>query len=50
VLEPVVDVRILAPLEYAGDIIELIKRKRGSKMETKPIDETTWIFTASMRK
>ncbi|KAL3796963.1 hypothetical protein HJC23_000716 [Cyclotella cryptica] len=48
VLEPVVDVRILAPLEYAGDIIELIKRKRGSKMETKPIDETTWIFNASM--
>ena len=48
VLEPVVDVRILSPMEYAGDIMELIKRKRGSKMETKPIDENTWIFTASM--
>lgn len=48
VLEPVVDVRILSPMEYAGDIMELIKRKRGIRMETKPIDENTWIFTASM--
>lgn len=48
VLEPVVDVRILAPMEYAGDIMELIKRKRGTKMETKPIDDDSWIFTATM--
>jgi GTP-binding protein LepA len=48
VLEPVVDVRILSPMDYAGDILELIKRKRGTKMETKPIDDNTWMFTASM--
>jgi GTP-binding protein LepA len=71
VLEPVVDVRILAPMEYAGDIMELseyyltrkqlmnsqesnlmsicqVKRKRGTKMETKPIDENTWMFKSSM--
>ena len=48
VMEPIVDVRILAPMEYAGNIMELIKRKRGFKMETKPIDENTWLFNASM--
>ena len=39
VLEPMVDVRILAPMEYAGSIMELTKRKRGTRMQTKPIDE-----------
>ena len=48
VLEPIVDVRILSPMEYAGDIMELIKRKRGTKMETKPIDENNWMFNSSM--
>lgn len=48
VMEPVVEVRILAPVDYAGNILELIKRKRGFKMETKPVDEHTWLFTASM--
>ena len=48
VLEPVVNVRVLAPMEYAGDIMELMKRKRGTKMETKPIDESTWMFSAAM--
>ena len=48
VLEPIVDVRILAPMEYAGSIMELIKRKRGAKMQNKPIDENTWLFTAAM--
>jgi len=48
VMEPVVEVRILAPVDYAGNILELIKRKRGFKMETKPVDEHTWLFTAAM--
>ncbi|KAL7537036.1 hypothetical protein ACHAXR_007546, partial [Thalassiosira sp. AJA248-18] len=48
VLEPMVDVRVLAPMEYAGNIMELIKRKRGTRMETKPIDEHTWQTTSSM--
>jgi len=48
IMEPIVRVRILAPVEYAGNIMELIKRKRGTKMETKPIDEHTWQITASM--
>lgn len=46
--EPIVDVRIMAPMDYAGNIMDLIKRKRGSGMETKPIDETTWLFTAQI--
>lgn len=44
------DVRILAPSDYAGSIMELIKKKRGTKMETNPIDENTWMFRASMRE
>lgn len=48
VLEPMVDVRVLAPMEYAGNIMELIKRKRGAKMETRPIDEHAWQITAVM--
>lgn len=48
VLEPMVDVRILAPMEYAGNIMELTKRKRGTRMQTKPIDENIWLFTAAM--
>ena len=46
--EPIVDVRIMAPMEYAGNIMDLIKRKRGTGMETRPIDELTWLFTAAM--
>ena len=48
VLEPMVDVRVLGPMEYAGGIMELIKRKRGTNLETKPIDEYTWQITSSM--
>lgn len=48
VMEPIVYVRILSPMEYAGNIMELIKRKRGTKMETTPIDEHTWQITADM--
>mmetsp|Transcript_2035 Transcript_2035/g.4485 ORF Transcript_2035/g.4485 Transcript_2035/m.4485 type:complete len:551 (+) Transcript_2035:191-1843(+) len=48
VKEPMVDVRVLTPVEYAGSIMELIKRKRGTSMKTKPIDEFTWQITSSM--
>ena len=44
--EPVVQARVIAPVEYAGSVMELMKRKRASDMETKPIDEETWLFTA----
>jgi len=46
--EPVVDVRIISPMEYAGNVMELIKRKRGFQMETQPMDEEVWLFTASV--
>ena len=48
VLEPMVDVRVLTPMEYAGNIMELIKRKRGTKLDTKPIDEHTWQIKSAM--
>ena len=48
VLEPIVSVRVIAPVEYAGNVMELIKRKRGYDMETKPIDDANWMFTAHM--
>ena len=48
VKEPMVDVRVLTPMEYAGNIMELIKRKRGTKMETRPIDEFNWQITSAM--
>ncbi|KAL7547537.1 hypothetical protein ACHAWF_010824, partial [Thalassiosira exigua] len=48
VLEPIVNVRILTPMEYAGSILELIKRKRGTKIETRPIDELAWQITSAM--
>ena len=46
--EPVVQVRIMAPVDYAGSVMELMKRKRATEMESKPIDERTWLFTARM--
>lgn len=36
----------MAPMEYAGNVMDLIKRKRGTGMKTKPIDEMTWLFHA----
>ena len=38
----------MAPMEHAGSIMDLIKRKRGIRMKTKPIDEVTWLFQAVM--
>jgi len=48
VLEPIVAIRVIAPVEYAGSVMELIKRKRGYDMETQPIDDANWMFTAHM--
>lgn len=48
IMEPVVNVRIMAPMEYAGNILDLIKRKRGTDMTTKPVDDLTWLFSAKM--
>lgn len=46
--EPLVDVRIMAPVEYAGNVMELIKRRRGTDLVSKPMSEETWLFTAHM--
>ena len=41
-----VDARIIARVEDAGAVMELINRKRGTDLRTKPIDEEKWLFTA----
>lgn len=46
--EPVVAVRIIARVEDAGAVMELINRKRGTELETKPIDEEKWLYTANI--
>jgi elongation factor 4 len=46
--EPMVEVRIMAPAENTGAVMDLITRKRGSDLKTKPVDEDTWIFEARM--
>jgi translation elongation factor EF-4 len=46
VVEPVVDCRIIARVEDAGAVMELMRRKRGSELTKKPIDEEKWLFTA----
>ena len=46
--EPMVGVRIMAPVDHAGVVMDLITRKRGSELQTKPLDEDTWIFEARM--
>jgi len=46
VKEPIVDVRIMARVEDAGAVMDLITKKRGCDMQTKPIDEEKWMFTA----
>ena len=48
VKEPIVSAHIMAPAQYAGNVMELITRNRGSGMVSKPIDEDTWMFTARM--
>ena len=46
--EPMVGVRIMAPTEYTGSVMELITKKRGIGLESNPLDEDTWIFEAQM--
>jgi GTP-binding protein LepA len=48
VLEPIVDARIVARVEDVGAIMELLTRKRATNLETVPVDETKWLFTARM--
>jgi len=48
VLEPIVMGRIMARVEDAGAVMDLIKRKRGTDLQTKPIDEEKWMFTARL--
>src|SRR6478672_10792507 len=47
-MEPVVNARIVARVEDAGAVMDLITRKRGSDLQTKPIDEDKWLFTARL--
>jgi GTP-binding protein LepA len=46
IMEPIVDVRIIARVEDAGGVMDLVQRKRGTELRTKPIDEEKWLFTA----
>lgn len=46
--EPIVLVRVVARVEDAGGVMDLISRKRGTELETKPLDEEQWVFTAKM--
>lgn len=48
VKEPIVQVRIMAPAEYTGVVMELITNKRGFDLTTSPLDEDTWVFEARM--
>ena len=43
-----VKMRILAPVDYAGAVMELVSRRRGQDMSTQIIDERTWLFTSRM--
>lgn len=46
--EPMVSVRIMAPVDCAGPVMDLIARRRGLGQQSKPVDEETWVFTAQM--
>ncbi|MGK3748318.1 MAG: GTP-binding protein LepA [Bacillariaceae sp.] len=46
--EPMVEVRLMSPVQYAGAVMELITNKRGIDLTTKPIDENIWMFQAQM--
>ncbi|VEU39962.1 unnamed protein product [Pseudo-nitzschia multistriata] len=46
--EPMVQVRIMAPVEYTGAVMELITNKRGTDLTTKTIDKNSWMFEAQM--
>ena len=46
--EPMVSVKIMAPVHCAGAVMDLISRRRGIGQQSKPVDEEIWIFTAQM--
>lgn len=47
--EPVVSIRIMSPSTYAGNILELVKSRRGFNMVTTPtVDDQSWIVDADM--
>jgi GTP-binding protein LepA len=46
--EPIVTARIMARVEDAGAVMDLVNRKRGTDLQTKPIDEEKWMFTAKI--
>lgn len=48
VKEPMVKATVMAPMVYAGAVMELITKKRGINLTTKPIDENTWMFEADI--
>jgi GTP-binding protein LepA len=43
-----VTARILAPVESAGAVMELIKSKRGSDWQTTVMDDEQWMFVAPL--
>jgi hypothetical protein len=43
-----VQMRILAPVDNAGSVMELVSKRRGTDMTTQVIDERTWIFKSRM--
>lgn len=43
-----VDCRIIARVEDAGSVMELVNRKRGTGLATRPMDEEKWLFTARL--
>lgn len=48
VKEPMVNLRIMSPVQYAGNVMDLIKTKRGTQMSSAPIDEDTWLFSSHL--
>jgi GTP-binding protein LepA len=43
-----VSVRIMAPVDCAGAVMDLIAKRRGLGQESKQVNEETWVFTAQM--
>ena len=46
--EPMVEASIMAPTDYTGGVMDLMTRKRCVGLESRPIDDNTWLFTARM--
>jgi GTP-binding protein LepA len=46
--EPIVLARIIARVGDAGSVMELVQRKRGTDLTTRPLDDTKWMFTCKL--